>query len=189
MGKNQKLKARKKKEEAALLKLDFGCGKSPREGFEGVDIRPFGQKHVVDLRKRWPWKDGTVAEAYCSHFVEHLKPAERIHFANELYRVLVPEGKALVITPHWASQRAYGDLTHEWPPVSEFWFFYLKEDWRAVNAPHNDGYTCNFEVTWGYNLHPEIVPRNQEYQVEALKWQKEAASDTVATFAKLPMKK
>jgi SAM-dependent methyltransferase len=189
VGKNQKIKARKKAAEAQILKLDFGCGKTVREGFEGVDIRNFGQKHVVDLRKKWPWKDGSVDQAHCSHFVEHMKPAERVHFVNELYRVLKPEGECLVITPHWASQRAYGDLTHEWPPVSEFWFFYLKKEWRDVNAPHNDGYTCNFEVTWGYNLHPSIVQRNQEYQQEALQWSKEAAMDTVATFKRLEMPK
>lgn len=185
MGRNAKLKKKRKAEEASKLRLDLGCGKNVREGFEGVDIRDFGQKHRVDLTKKWPWKDGTVDEAHCSHFVEHLKPKERIHFANELYRVLKPGATAMVITPHWASTRAYGDMTHEWPPVSEFWFYYLKKDWRKDNAPHNDGYTCDFEVTWGYNLNPALNGRNQEYQQEKLLWAKEAALDTVATFKKL----
>lgn len=179
MGRKAKAKA-----ESKPLRLDFGCGPHPREGFEGVDSRDFGQPHRLDLTKRWPWKDGSVDEAHCSHFIEHLDAEERIHFVNELYRVLKPGAKCQVITPHWASARAYGDLTHKWPPVAEFWFFYLAKTWRAANAPHNDAYTCDFEVTWGYAMHQAIAGRNQEFQTNALQWYKEAAQDTVATFTK-----
>ncbi|MDH4172173.1 MAG: methyltransferase domain-containing protein [Betaproteobacteria bacterium] len=191
MNRKQRRTLKKKKvvKTHKLLKLDFGCGKTPREGFEGVDARDFGQKHIVDLTKPWPWKNGSVEEAHCSHFIEHLTGEQRIHFVNELYRVLIPDGKCLVIVPHWASGRAYGDLTHQWPPVSEFWFYYLSKPWRAANAPHNDKYECDFAVGWGYNLHPEIQQRNPEYQQEALKFNKEAAQDTIATFTKIEAKK
>lgn len=167
-----------------LLKLDLGCGKNPREGFEGVDAMDFGQPHKVDLRKSWPWADGSVEEAVCSHFVEHLTGPERIHFVNELYRVLIPEGRCQIIVPHWASARAYGDLTHQWPPVSEWWFYYLSKQWREQNAPHNDAYTCNFAATWGYNLHPSLGVRNQEYQQYAVQNFKEAAQDLIATLVR-----
>lgn len=168
------------------LKIDLGCGKNKREGFLGVDSIAFeGVDVVADLRQKWPWEDDSVDEVHASHFVEHLTAPERIHFVNELYRVLKKGGKAMVITPHWASCRAYGDLTHQWPPVSEFWFYYLKEEWRAVNAPHNQDYRCNFDTTWGYSQHPSIVPRNQEFQQFALQFYKEAAQDMVATLTKL----
>ena len=166
------------------MKLDFGCGMNVREGFEGVDIRDFGQKHVVDLTLTWPWEDESVEEAHASHFVEHLGAAERVHFVNELYRVLVPAGKCQIITPHWASCRAYGDLTHKWPPVSEFWFYYLNKEWRAVNAPHNDGYQCDFEATWGYSLREDLAIRNLEFQQFALGNYKEAAQDIIAMLTK-----
>jgi hypothetical protein len=95
------------------LKLDFGCGPNKREGFQGVDSIAFpGVDFVVDLRQRWPWEDNSVAEAHASHFIEHLTAMERVHFANELYRVLKPGGKCTVIVPHWGSCRAYGDPTH-----------------------------------------------------------------------------
>lgn len=173
-----------KKKETPLLKLDFGCGKNPREGFQGVDIRDFGQPFQVDLTKKWPFKDDSVDEAHASHFIEHLTSEERIHFVNELYRVLKPGAKAQIIAPHWASCRAYGDLTHKWPPVSEFWFYYLSKDWRAQNAPHNDGYECDFDVTWGYSLHPSLTSRVSERQQEAIQFYKEAAQDVIATFVK-----
>lgn len=168
-------------------KLDFGCGPNKKAGFYGVDSMKFpGVDLVFDLTKKWPWKNESIEEAHASHFVEHLKPMERVHFMNELYRVLIPEGKCSIIVPHWCSQRAYGDLTHQWPPVSEFWFYYLDKEWRKNNAPHNDFYTCDFTVTWGYGLHPAVQPRNQEYQLNAMQFYKEAATDIIATAIKKP---
>lgn len=175
---------RKVKEPAALLKFDLGCGKTPRQGFIGVDSRKFGQDVVADLRKPWPWVDGSVEEVNCSHFVEHLTAPERIHFANELYRVLIPGGKASVTVPHWASPRAYGDLTHQWPPVSEWWFLYLNKAWREAQAPHNDQYSCDFEITYGYTMRGDVSQRPQEYQQYALANYKDAAQDIVSNWVK-----
>jgi hypothetical protein len=173
------------KQTKPLLKLDLGCGKNKQPGFLGVDSRKFeGVDRVVDLRKPWPFGDGEVEEAHCSHFIEHLNAAERIHFVNELYRVLVPGGKCTVVAPHWSSCRAYGDLTHQWPPISEFWFYYLDKGWREQNAPHNDAYKCDFAVTWGYSVHPLIQAKAAEAQQFSLQFYKEAAQDIIATFVK-----
>lgn len=167
------------------MKLDLGCGINKKEGFIGVDSRSFqGVDVVADLTKPWPWADDTVDEVHCSHMVEHLTAEQRIFFVNELYRVLKKGGTATIITPHWASTRAYGDLTHQWPPVCEMWFFYLDKDWRAVNAPHNDGYTCDFAATWGYGMHQSLLTRNPEFQQFALNFYKEAAQDIHATVIK-----
>lgn len=185
----------KQKTEKAPLKIDLGCGTNKRTDGKwiGVDVLKFeGVDIVLDLgKKKWPWPDGSVDEVHASHFVEHLEAMERVHFVNELYRVLKPavwnegrlvQGFATIIVPHWASQRAYGDVTHSWPPVSEFWFYYLDKDWRAVNAPHNNFYKCNLQVQWGYNMHPEIAARNVEFQQYEMKWGKEACSDIIANF-------
>lgn len=167
------------------MKLDLGCGKNKKEGFIGVDTRPFeGVDQVVDLTQKWPWEDNSVDEVNASHIVEHFEAKERIHFVNELYRVLKPGAKAFIVTPHWCSQRATGDLDHRWPPVSEFWYFYLSKEWRDVNAPHNDFYSCDFDATWGYNMRPDIMVRNQEFQFFAMQNYKEACTDIIATLTK-----
>jgi hypothetical protein len=174
------------------MKLDLGCGPNKREGFTGVDRIAFpGVDHVVDIGvDAWPFVDGSVEEAYSSHFVEHLTAVERIHFVNELYRVLQPGASCQIIVPHWASHRAYGDPTHQWPPIGEMWFFYLDKDWRASNAPHTDkanwqyGYDCNFTATWGYALNPALGVRSQEYQQFAVENYKEAVFDIHATLTK-----
>ena len=193
MGRAAKAKALAVVQAPELLKLDFGCGPHKREGFQGVDSRQFvGVDYVVDLtQKPWPWPDNSVAEAHASHFVEHLNGWQRVLFCNELYRVLVPNGTCQIIVPHWASCRAYGDPTHQWPPVSEFWFYYLNREWRTGNAPHTDvawntdGFNCHFDATWGYAMRQDLLVRNQEFQQFAMANHKEAIQDCIATLKAL----
>lgn len=171
---------------AVTTKLDLGCGKNKKSAnFLGVDSINFpGVDLVCDLSKPWPWKDGSIEEIHCSHMVEHLEPHERIHFVNEMYRVLKIGAKATIIVPHWANTRAYGDLTHKWPPVAEFWFYYLDAQWRSVNAPHNDKYTCHFNIGWGYSMSPELQVRAQDYQQFAFNNYTNAAQDIISTWTK-----
>lgn len=194
-------------ETVPLLKLDLGCGKNKREGFLGVDRRAFeGVDVVADLAERvsfansadranpherwkpWPWADGTVEEIHMSHTLEHFTGVERVHIFNEMHRVLVKGGKATIITPHWASNRAYGDFTHAWPPVAEFLYFYLSKTWRASNAPDNDaqwnpdGYSCDFEATWGYTLHPDLLTKSSDRVAFSTQFYKEACQDLIATL-------
>ena len=179
------------------LKLNLGSGPSKMEGFLSVDSIKFPNVDVVtDLTKRFPWSDNSVAEVHASHVIEHFEAMERVHFINEVYRILVPGGKATLIAPHWASCRAYGDPTHKFPPISEFWFYYLSKDWRlgneekklGANAPHTDakyikgGFACDFEATWGYSMHPTVQLRNQEAQQFMLQFYKDAAMDIMATL-------
>jgi len=168
------------------VKLDLGCGKRKKEGFVGVDTRAFeGVDIVCDLgNERWPWDDGSVDEAHCSHMIEHLTATQRVHFVNELHRVLKVGGQCQLIFPHALSERAYGDVTHQWPPVTTFWLFYLKREWRDVNAPHNDFYACDFDATWGMSVHPALHARNAEFQQFAVSFYKEAIQDIIATLTK-----
>ena len=174
------------------MKIDLGCGPNKQPDHIGLDQYEFpGVDHVLNIGKeRWPFEDGTVDSAYSSHFVEHLTATERVHFYNELHRVLKAGGTAQIIVPHWASWRAYGDPTHQWPPVSEFSLYYLDKTWRASNAPHTDkqwnpeGFDCDFAATWGYGMHQALLARNAEYQQYALSWFKEAASDLHVSLTK-----
>jgi hypothetical protein len=168
------------------IKLDLGSGKKKKEGFLGVDSIAFeGVDVVCNLGEdTWPWESNSVEEVHCSHMLEHLKPRQRIHFANELFRVLKQGAKAQVITPHYASVRAYGDLTHEWPPVVSFWYLYLNQKWREENAPHNTEYTCDFDHGYGFGLHPTVQARNQEYQNYAVIHLLEGAQDLHVTLIK-----
>lgn len=135
-------------------------------------------------------RSDSVEEVHCSHFLEHLTGAERVCFFNELYRIMKPGAKATIIVPHWGSNRAYGDPTHQWPPVSEMAMYYLSKDWRKAQAPHTDsewnpdGYNCDFEAVWGYSFHPALAVRAPEHQQYAMSWYKEACQDMHISLTK-----
>ncbi len=175
-----------------LLKLDLGCGSPHRrkasqrtkeEGWTGVDIEPGWGEVTCDLGTApWPWPDNSIDEAVSSHTLEHVHARGRVHFMNELWRVLKPGAKATIVTPYWASARAYGDMTHEWPPVSEFFYLYLDANWRKTEAPHESAYKCDFTNLIGYAPAPWLAGRNPEFIAEAVRDHKEAAGDMQVTL-------
>lgn len=155
-------------EQPVALRLDLGCGKNKLAGFFGVDsLKMEGVDSVLDLREPWPWLDDTVDEVHSSHFVEHLTNAERIHFWNELYRVLKVGAPARIITPNWSHACAYGDPTHQWPPLTEWTAFYLNKAWRDINAPHVP-LTCDFDFVNAGSWDPWLEPRNTETRIFAM---------------------
>lgn len=178
--------------EGAAIKLDLGCGKHKKEGFIGIDCIKFDNVDMVIKlgNEPLPFEDGSVDEIFASHFIEHLTAVERCQLLNEAYRVMKVGAKMIMIVPHWASSRAYGDPTHQWPPIGEMWFYYLDKKWRDEQAPATDqsnwalGYSCDFETTWGYGIHQQILVRNQEFQQFALNFYREAAQDLHATLTK-----
>lgn len=140
---------------------------------------------LATVRKVWPHRTNSIDFVHAINLIQFLTPNERIHFVNELWRVLKPGAKCQIIVPHWCSARAMGDLAFVYPPVTESWLPHLNEQWRQSNAPWgNKKYKCDFDSTLGYGLHPLILNRNQEYQQHAVTFWKEAAQDMVATLIK-----
>ena len=86
-------------EEKPLLKLNLGCGKSKMDGYLGVDSIRFGDNVdvVADLKKKWPWPDNSVDQIHMSHVLEHFDGQERVHIFNEMHRVMVNGGKAILL--------------------------------------------------------------------------------------------
>lgn len=130
------------------------------DGWSAAFTTKLADKEYSD--RTWPaLSDSSVDEVRSSHFVEHLTGTERIGFFNELWRVMKPDATALIITPNWSHSCAYGDPTHQWPPMSQWWPLYLHRDWRATNAPHV-GYTCHFDHVVAGSWDQAIEGRNPE---------------------------
>jgi hypothetical protein len=169
------------------MKLDLGCGPHKKEGFVGVDSINFPD---VDIcfnlgRATWPFEDDSVDEAYSCHMIEHLTAPERIHFVNELYRIMKVGAVATIIVPHWCNTRAYGDLTHQWPPVSEFWFNYLDKEWRANNAPHSTyNLEVNFHTEGAMGLSDEVSKVQPHDRDNVIYWGRDSVNDIIATMTK-----
>lgn len=120
------------------MKLNLGACDWRIEGFISVDIVPPADQ-IVDLAGPWPWPDSSVEEARAHDVIEHigvhittdfvdylyLRKDGKIHFMNELHRVLVPGGRALIETPNAAKGVGYfQDPTHLSPwCLSTFKYF------------------------------------------------------------------
>lgn len=161
-----------------LLKLDFGCGQNPREGFEGVDLYAPEPKHRVDLFKLpLPWADNSVSEIHASHFLEHLPMREvmpfdlradlnlseevsasflgrdfLLAFMDECYRILCNEGVMHIVVPNARSNRAYQDPTHRRFFVMETFYYFNADTRKQMGLSHYQA-SCHF----GFEVYP-IIP-------------------------------
>lgn len=142
-----------------LVRLDFGCGLDPVEGFIGVDLHTATPENgilAVDLFEpdRWPWAESSVDEVHASHFVEHV-PAPYlipghgmvfpwVDFVDAVWRILKPGGTFNVVHPNLWSMRAFQDPTHTQFMPLERWL-YVRREWRVANGLDHPPYpTCDF---------------------------------------------
>lgn len=174
----------------ALPKLDLACGDAKQEGFVGVDIvKTDSVDHVHDLTVTpWPFEDGSVGEARCSHFFEHLDPAQRIVFMNELHRVLVPGSGCVFITPR-GFDRQVQDFSHKWPPIVPATYFYFDKNWLEVNKLSHyrelHGISCDFEPRpMTITVTPDFATKSDEHKLFAIGQYTNAAVDLVVLMVK-----
>lgn len=133
-----------------MIKLDIACGNDKPDGWIGLDLAPLPGVDLVHdvLSFPWPVESGSVGEARCKHFLEHVPAGLRVAFFNELHRVLAPGAGCTFITPLDA-WRAAQDFSHEWPPIVPASYLYYNREWRErVGIGHYAelyGITCEFE--------------------------------------------
>lgn len=177
----------------AELKIDIACGKNTKPGYLGVDISPGPNvAHVWNvLRYPWALQSDSVAELYCSHFIEHIpmeyvdssgKRVDQDHeeardamfaFFDECWRVLAPDAWLEIIVPSGKSDRAFQDPTHRRFVVPST-FAYFFEPWRKDNFLDHYKVKCNFACDVrttcanDYNLMtPEVSQRHFEREWNA----------------------
>ena len=107
----------------APLKLNLGCGPNCRPGWLNIDLFDSAAELQLDLRKRWPFPDGSVAYVYSEHAFEHFEFSEEVpHFLSESLRVLGEGGVFDVGVPdtEWPL-RGYGNPDHDYWPFAPSW--------------------------------------------------------------------
>lgn len=170
------------------LKLDLGCGDRKTPGYKGVDkFKTKSTDFVVDLLQfPWPWADGEVEEAVCSHFFEHIPGSDRPRFMDELHRVLKKGGKATIVVPYGNSNRAIQDFTHAWPPVVAESFLYFNKKWRDENKLTHGFYAmqCDFDFGYGFAVDNDVAVKSHEAQAFSVKHYVNAATDMQVTLTK-----
>lgn len=181
---------KQKKMPKSICRLDLGCGDNKKEGFTGVDkfkTPSVDIKHDL-LVYPWPWKDNSVDEIYSSHFLEHVPGMQRPKFMEEVYRILIPNGKATFITPYYKSPRATQDFTHAWPPISEESYIYFNKAWRELNKLTHGFYDvkCDFDFTYGYAVDNVWATKHEERRLHGMKHYWNVINDLWVTLIKRP---
>lgn len=166
-----------------MVKLDIACGQAKKEGFIGVDIaRLPGVDIVHDLEQfPWPFDDNSIEEARCSHYVEHTK--DLFKFLGEVYRILEPGGKILIIAPYYSSIRAWQDPTHT-RAISEHTFLYCNRSWMEANKLTHYPISCNFDAAFEFDISQEWANRSKEAISFALKHYLNVAQNINVTLTK-----
>lgn len=180
--------AKKKEQKVESIKLNLGCGVHKMGGYTGVDISKDVKPDIVhDLNKYpWPFKNNSVEEIFCSHFIEHLDGMERMAFFNECYRIMKPAAVMKCITPAPFTHRYMQDPTHKFPMVVQEFYNYLSKAWRDGLGLGHYPITCNFEWSGFFQENPEaFVGRNDEFKQHAARHYINALLDLVVTLKKL----
>ena len=104
-------------------KLDIGGAFDSPASYESVDLE--GADINCDLNEKWPFKDNSIGCIRAFDILEHLK--DPIHTMNEIYRVLVPGGWLLSLTPSTDGRGAFQDPTHiSFWNENSFWYYTKK---------------------------------------------------------------
>jgi len=145
--------------------LDIGCGKNKSEDSIGIDHIPLeGVDLIFDITKiPYPLKNDIVDMIICKNVMEHIK--NFIAVMEEFYRVLKPNGKLIIDSPHGRTLRYLGDPTHERPitcsTMNYFlpgysYNYYTKARFRILKVdleriPSGSGIFYNFyRFIWNY---------------------------------------
>jgi len=115
-----------------LLKLDLGGRFDCPNGWNSVDLE--GADTIADLNTKWPFEDNSVGVIRAHDIFEHLK--DPIFTMEEIYRVLVPGGYLLSMTPSTDGRGAFQDPTHcSFWNENSFLYYTNKNQAKYINTP------------------------------------------------------
>lgn len=169
--------------EPKIIKLDIGCGQNKKEGFTGIDkIKLPGVDVVWDLEKfPYPFDNDSVDEIHCSHYVEHTSDLNA--FMDEIFRIMKPGSKALIIAPYYSSIRAWQDPTHK-RAISEITFMYYNKDFRDKNKLDHYGIKSDFDFVFGYAVSQPWASKSEEARTFAIRHYINVVDDIHMTLTK-----
>jgi len=140
------------------VRLNLGSSDHHIDGWISVDLhRPDNAPlafQIADLASKWPWETSSIDEVLAQDVIEHI--ADRIHFMNELHRVLKPNSRATIVTPNASRGAGYfQDPSHRSP-----WCLNSFQYFQAGSFAHNRlaksyGITAAFKIV---HLSESLVP-------------------------------
>ena len=153
------------------MRLNLGCAERHMTGYVNVDIAPPADE-LVDLSGPWPWEDSSVEEVLAYDVIEHIgdwtsqavierhwfargmvdefperHTLGRVHFMNELHRVLKPGAQATIETPNAARGCGYPcDPTHVSPWCLSTFRYFEKGSFAHTRLSAAYGITAAFKI-------------------------------------------
>jgi predicted SAM-dependent methyltransferase len=126
------------------MRLNLGACDRRIDGFISVDIaEPADQ--LTDLSWPWPWADSSIEEVRAHDVIEHI--ADRIHFMNELHRVLKPGARATIETPNASKGAGYfQDPTHKSPWCLNSFQYFQHASFAHNRLAESYGITAAFNI-------------------------------------------
>lgn len=167
-------------ERALPDRLNLGCGTDYREGWLNVDLDPDGGLEVdqrIDLFA-FPWDLPSSAFdlVLASHLVEHVPhrvPGETrdgfLRFMEEVHRVLRPDGRLVVKTPHWESPKAIMDPTHTRVIHLDTWWYFSEAASLSFYSDARfalvDWTVSEWTAYWGPRIGPSELPLGRHLSI------------------------
>lgn len=109
------------------LVLEIGAGPTRRPGVTTLDFNTSVSPDILhDLDTLpWPVSDSYFDAVYMFSIIEHV--SEPIKVIEECHRILKPNGKIYLLTPHFSSTASYTDLTHRWHFSSRTFDYFMAD--------------------------------------------------------------
>ena len=82
------------------MKLHIGCGKDYQQGFINIDAYDNTVADHIMPADNLTYHSNTIDEIHAKQLIEHLGLSKTMYGLAEWFRVLKPQGKLLIETPH-----------------------------------------------------------------------------------------
>lgn len=126
------------------MNLNLGASDRTFDGYLSVDIVPPADV-VADLSKPWPWPDSSVDAVIAFDIIEHI--SDRIHFMNELHRVMKNGSFATIEVPNACKGAGYFQYpTHKSPWVMNSFQYFENGSPAHARFAKAYGITARFDV-------------------------------------------
>lgn len=115
------------------MRLNLGSGYRRQDDYINIDIRPECEPDmIVDLEHGLPFDDSSVKEVRAFDILEHIPIGKTVALVEEIYRVLIPGGLFVSMTPSTDGRGAFCDPTHVsfWNAAS--WLYFVDDAHRAL---------------------------------------------------------
>lgn len=129
--------------------IDFGCGRQPLKGAEGVDINGMYKRKTVE-----EFEDNSLDYVYSSHMMEHVPVTEVMRLLRLFHVKLKDNGIIFFLLPHACCEYWNRNLNpeaagwHQWVPTYETMEQGMKlAGFSNLTGDPHDCEICSFWIT------------------------------------------